>query len=135
MVSFVESSTDDLDERECWELLALASVGRLALSVKALPAILPVQYYLDRPKLAICLGQHRLPEASNNDIVVAFAVDSIDGFTGSGWTVQVQGVLEVPLVGGVPTDCGQTVPGQVVHLEPVIINGHRFTLCPFIAGF
>jgi nitroimidazol reductase NimA-like FMN-containing flavoprotein (pyridoxamine 5'-phosphate oxidase superfamily) len=33
-----------LSERECWELLATASVGRLALSVRALPVILPVQY-------------------------------------------------------------------------------------------
>jgi nitroimidazol reductase NimA-like FMN-containing flavoprotein (pyridoxamine 5'-phosphate oxidase superfamily) len=34
----------ELDAEECWELLALASVGRIALSVKALPTILPVQY-------------------------------------------------------------------------------------------
>jgi hypothetical protein len=36
---------DALQRRECWELLATASVGRLALSVSALPLIVPVQFY------------------------------------------------------------------------------------------
>jgi len=35
---------DVLSERECWRLLAMVSVGRLALSVRALPVIVPVQY-------------------------------------------------------------------------------------------
>jgi nitroimidazol reductase NimA-like FMN-containing flavoprotein (pyridoxamine 5'-phosphate oxidase superfamily) len=37
---------DALSEPECRDLLATASAGRLALSVRALPVILPVQYYL-----------------------------------------------------------------------------------------
>lgn len=52
---------DALSERECWELLATVSVGRLALSVRALPVILPVQYYLDGRRLAVCLGTTRCP--------------------------------------------------------------------------
>jgi hypothetical protein len=32
---------DVLPERECWRLLAMVSVGRLALSVRALPVIVP----------------------------------------------------------------------------------------------
>ena len=45
-----------IPESRCWELLATISVGRLALSVRALPQILPVQYYLDGRSLAVCLG-------------------------------------------------------------------------------
>lgn len=125
----------DLVERECWEFLALASVGRIALSVNALPEILPVQYYLDGQTLAICLGQYDLPATSINNTVIAFAADSIDDSSRSGWTVQVEGVMEVPMVDGVPRDCGQTAAGQVVHVEPATVNGHRFNLCPFVAGF
>ena len=44
-----------LSEGECWQLLATATVGRLALSVHALPAILPVQYYLEYGGIASCL--------------------------------------------------------------------------------
>jgi len=60
LARFVDSPTMTADEgalteRECWELLAMASVGRLALSVRALPVILPVQYYLSDHRLAVCL--------------------------------------------------------------------------------
>ena len=82
---------DALSERECWELLATASVGRLALSVRALPVILPVQYYLDGRRLAVCLGHHALPERALDKTIIAFAADSIDPVTRSGWSVQVQG--------------------------------------------
>ena len=73
----------------CWELLATVSVGRLALSVRALPVILPVQYYLDGRRLAVCLGHHQLPDRALNDVIIAFAADAIDpvdpvGLVGSG---------------------------------------------------
>ena len=56
-----------------------------------LPMILPVHYYLDRRKLAVCLGHHEIPEQSLNDSVIAFAPDEIDPVTRSGWSVRVQG--------------------------------------------
>ena len=87
---------DALSERECWELLATVSVGRVALSVRALPVILSVQYYLDGRRLAVCLGHHGLPERALDDTIIAFAADSIDPVTRSGWSVQVQGRSVIP---------------------------------------
>ena len=49
---------------QCWELLATASVGCLALSIRALPVIFPVRYYLDGRRLVVCLGHHEIPERS-----------------------------------------------------------------------
>ena len=69
---------DEFSERQCWELLATASVGRLALSLRALPVILPVQYYLDGRRLAVCLGHHGLPEQSL--VVPDVAVGSDQGY-------------------------------------------------------
>jgi len=100
---------DALSERECWELLATVSVGRLALSVRALPVILPVQYYLDGGRLAVCLGHHALPERALDETIIAFAADSIDPVTRSGWAVQVQGRSVVPAgSGSIPTAVGPT---------------------------
>jgi len=65
---------EPIPEHRCWELLATVSVGRLALSVRALPVILPVQYYLDGRRLAICLGHHEIPERSLNDVIIALGV-------------------------------------------------------------
>ena len=127
------SGTDDLiPEHQCWQLLATASVGRLALSVRALPVILPVQYYLDGRSLLVCLGHHQIPERSLNQTIIAFAADAIDPATRSGWSVHVQGRSAIPRRLGVDTACGQSAAGQIVQIEPGIITGHWMHLCPFI---
>lgn len=124
---------DALSERECWELLATASVGRLALSVRALPVILPVQYYLDGHRLAMCLGHHALPEQALSDTIIAFATDSIDPVARSGWSVQVQGKSVIPRGFRIDTDCGwPAAAAQVVEIEPGRISGLRMHLCPVI---
>ncbi len=124
---------DGLSEQECWELLATVSVGRLALSVRALPVILPVQYYLDGRRLAVCLGHHALPEQALDETIIAFAADSIDPVTRSGWSVQVQGRSVIPRGLQIDTDCAWPAPAaQVVEIEPGRISGQRMYLCPFI---
>jgi uncharacterized protein len=120
-----------IPEPECWELLASASVGRIALSIRALPAILPVQYYLDGHTLAVCLGHRELPERTLN-AVVAFAADAIEPQTRSGWSVQVQGQSAITRQLRIDTACGWPVAAQVVQIEPTIISGYRMHLCPFI---
>ena len=120
-----------IPEPQCWELLASASVGRIALSIHALPAILPVQYYLDGRTLAVCLGHRELPERALN-AVVAFAADAIDPQTRSGWSVQVQGRSATPRQPQIDTACGWPAAGQIVQIKPEIITGHRMHLCPLI---
>ena len=123
---------DVLSERECWQLLAMAWVGRLALSVRALPVIVPVQYYLDGRRLAVCLGHRELPERSLDGTVIAFAADSIDPVTRAGWWVQVQGRSVIPRGVRIGTDCGWPATAQIVEIQPGTISGHRMHLCPFI---
>jgi hypothetical protein len=125
---------DRIPEDRCWELLATASVGRLALSVRALPVILPVQYYLDGRRLVVCLGHHAFPEQSLDEVIIAFAADAIDSVTRSGWSVQVQGRSVILRRFGVDAVCGRPTAGQVVQIEPGIIAGHHMHLCPFIGA-
>jgi len=128
----MSTPADLIPEEECWELLATASVGRLALSVKVLPTILPVQYYLDGHTLAVCLGHHEVTERSLHDAIIAFAADAIDPVTRSGWSVQIQGRSVILRQIGFDTDCGQPTAGQIVRIEPAKITGHRVHMCPFI---
>ena len=124
---------DALSERECWELLATVSVGPLALSVRALPVILPVQYYLDGRKLAVCLGHHALPERALDDTIIAFAADSIDPVTRFGLVSPGPGPVGDPprapdryrlrLARRLRSGRGDRT-GR--------ISGHRMHLCPFI---
>ena len=105
----------------------MASVGRLALSVRALPMILPVRYVVDDASVAISLGRLGMPAAAVHDAVVAFAVDDIDLSASSGWMVQMQGRARVSVT-GTP---GGLDPPQMVRLVPGTVTGHRFTLPPF----
>jgi hypothetical protein len=120
-----------ISDQECWNLLATASVGRLAVSVRALPMILPVQYYLDNHDITACLGHHELPERSLNEAIVAFAADSIDPRTRAGWSVEIQGRSVMPKV-RFDTACGRPGAAQVVRIEPATMTGHWVQLCPFI---
>jgi nitroimidazol reductase NimA-like FMN-containing flavoprotein (pyridoxamine 5'-phosphate oxidase superfamily) len=124
---------DVLTDEDCWGLLRSNRLGRLAVSHEALPAIVPAQYYVDGQLLAICLGSYRLLRRSVDDAVVAFAADSIDPDTGTGWSVEVKGVANLTAA---PThaqpECGGATSGWILHLEPVVIAGHRIELCPFI---
>src|SRR6516164_3105964 len=124
---------DPITEAECWALLGSASVGRLALSLQALPAILPVQYYLDGDKVALCLGHYEVPRQAITNTVAAFVADAIDTTTSQGWAVQVLGKVAPPQSMNGPGDCGQHAGGQVIHLVPATIAGQRLHLCPFLS--
>ena len=87
----MDTPCEQIPSQRCWELLVTASVGRLALSVQALPVILPVQYYVRGHRLAVCLGHHSIPARSLNEAIIAFGADAIDPATRSGWSVQIQG--------------------------------------------
>ena len=123
---------DAISEQECWYLLATTSVGRLALSVRALPMILPVQYYLHDRDIAACLGHRELPERSLDEAIIAFAADSIDPSTRAGWSVEVQGRSVLSRQAWSGTNCPQHAMGQVVRIEPTTLTGHRVHLCPLI---
>jgi len=118
----------------CWELLRDGWMGRLALTVDALPAILPVEYCVTGEELALCLGQYRLPARSLNNAVVGFAVDSIDPPGHTGWTIHVYGLTRLPEPQTGATRCQHDEHGQIAYLNPDLISGHRLALCPLGTG-
>jgi pyridoxamine 5'-phosphate oxidase-like protein len=128
----IASPEEPLSEQQCWALLATASVGRIALSVHALPAIVPVQYYLDGRQLTVCLGPHLIPRRSLHGSVVAFEADAIDPASNTGWAVQILGRSRTPLEHGVISDCGHPGTGQLVGIDAETISGHAVHLCPLI---
>jgi len=119
----------DLSQEECWELLAHTDLGRVALSIHALPTIFPVHYSVSGRTVAICLGDHDLPTSSVNDAIIAFAVDAIDNETRSGWLVQMQGRALLPTTLTEPR-CLRSNAGDIMHLNPGTVSGRRIDLCP-----
>ena len=76
---------------ECLELLALAPRGRVALSDRALPIIVPVSYRLVGDAIEIEATGRMLTNAGANGHIVCFEADSSDA--DEGWSVVVIGKL------------------------------------------
>ena len=127
-------SINDLTVAECWDLLRTTSVGRVALSLNALPAIVPVQYFVEGETLAICLGQYRIPDRAVHSAVIAFAADAIEPTTRAGWSVQVQGTARLSVRPAPPIACAQQRAARMIDVEPVLMVGQRVQLCPFVSN-
>jgi uncharacterized protein len=75
---------------ECRRLLGSEHVGRVALSVGALPTVVPVLYRLVGDRVVFSVEPDDLYDVLS-DNVVAFEVDHLDDETNEGWTVLVVG--------------------------------------------
>src|SRR4051812_7997034 len=81
-----------LSSEECLRLLGQAHVGRIALSIGALPVVLPVNFALLDTDIVLRSGPGTKLDAALRDSVVAFEVDSFQPFDHTGWSVMVQGI-------------------------------------------
>jgi hypothetical protein len=106
-------TSEVLSRTECLNLLSSRSLGRVAVSRRALPAILPVAYSLlhDDVVFVSATGPDGLGELDGN--VIAFEVDDITSLAGAGWSVTVVGVARL-LDERDPDWChvGDLVPGR-----------------------
>lgn len=87
-----EPTTEILSAEECVTLLHQVPVGRIGITVDALPVILPVNYsVVDDAIMFRTIPGSKLAAASAST-VVAFEVDSHGDDGCSGWSVLVQGM-------------------------------------------
>jgi hypothetical protein len=81
---------ETIDRDECLQLLGKATLGRIGLSVRGLPAIVPVDFcLLDDQILVRTRGDAQLPAVLAGQ-VVSFLVDDLPT-TADGWSVSVTG--------------------------------------------
>lgn len=85
---------DDLPRTRCLELLGSRSLGRIALSHRALPTVVPVAYRLIGDRLVFVSAPDTGSLLAGPRPVVAFQVDEIDPGTFAGWSVVVIGTVE-----------------------------------------
>ena len=105
---------------ECLRLLASTTVGRVALTSKALPVILPVNYAVDGDTVVIRTRPGSLLASSRErGVVVAFEVDELDRQTCSGWSVLVTGTLREI------TDVGELARAEQLPLVPWVGGDRR----------
>jgi uncharacterized protein len=95
VVTFDPNGLEMLSEKDCLQLLRSAAIGRLALSVRALPVVLPVTFVLLPDAILVCTGAETRFDQACDQAVVAFEVDGFDPATQTGWSVLVQGTATV----------------------------------------
>ncbi|HET6209625.1 MAG TPA: pyridoxamine 5'-phosphate oxidase family protein [Jatrophihabitans sp.] len=88
-------SLSALSERECLELLTRAEVGRVVVSMQALPVALPVNYWLIDDAIVFRAAPGTKLAAAVSGSVVGFEVDQFDSATHTGWSVLVIGMSRV----------------------------------------
>jgi nitroimidazol reductase NimA-like FMN-containing flavoprotein (pyridoxamine 5'-phosphate oxidase superfamily) len=85
------SGSEVLGENECLTLLEQVSIGRVGLSVGALPVVLPVNFVLVPGGILLRTSEGAKLHAAWDQAVVAFEADHFDPLTRTGWSVLVQG--------------------------------------------
>ena len=126
------ATAEDLGRRECLRLLGGATWGRVAVSVGALPSILPVQYALDGESIIFRAAPGTALEGATRGTVVAFEADGVEAGCGP-WSVLVVGVArhltgedDVSRLHALPLRTWSTAsPDRFVKLSPDVVSGRR----------
>ncbi|HZU79997.1 MAG TPA: pyridoxamine 5'-phosphate oxidase family protein [Acidimicrobiales bacterium] len=81
-----------LDEEQCLAYLHYGVVGRVAVTIGAIPAVLPVNYLEDLGAIYFFTAAGTKLDAALHEAVVAFEVDGYDQLTEWGWSVLAVGI-------------------------------------------
>lgn len=133
-MSSASTSFEILDRTACLELLETAWLGRVGVSIAALPAILPVSYLLDGGSVAFRSEPGSKLEAIGRGEVVCFEVDHADRVEGTAWSVLVVGQARAvtdPVQRAALDERGADLWPPVdsaawVCLDTSVISGRRF---------
>src|SRR5262245_21292481 len=86
------ATLEELDQRECWRLIATQSIGRVAFVVDGEPAVLPVTFAVRGSMVVFRTAAGSAFDRLVRDAEVAFEVDHADPAYHSGWSVVARGV-------------------------------------------
>jgi nitroimidazol reductase NimA-like FMN-containing flavoprotein (pyridoxamine 5'-phosphate oxidase superfamily) len=122
-----------LDEVECMTLLAGVHVGRVAVTIGAVPAVFPVNFGVVDGAIVFRTGTGTKLDAATRNAVVAFEVDDLDPPYHEGWSVLVVGVAD-ELTDPALLERAEALPlapwapgtrDHLVRLQPEFISGRR----------
>ena len=111
------SDTTILTKSECFERLSQVSLGRIAISIDALPVILPVHFVLSDESVLFPTVTGSILDSATTGTVVAFQADAQESLSGDFWSVLLQGIaLSVSDGPGDTKEPGHT-QGRAIPLE------------------
>jgi nitroimidazol reductase NimA-like FMN-containing flavoprotein (pyridoxamine 5'-phosphate oxidase superfamily) len=116
VVEIDRNGLEILGRDECLQLLRHARLGRIGVTISALPVVLPVNFRLvgDRVLFRTTAGT-KLAAATLNS-VVAFEVDDMEPFGHTGWSVVVTGLAREVTD---PGELAEVATANIPHWAPV----------------
>lgn len=134
----VDRGLELLTEDEARQLLANGEVGRIGISLGALPAIFPVNYRLVDGAIVFRTAAGSKLSAATAGSVVAFEVDDYGASDRSGWSVLAIGQAEVvddrTLLDRVEAtgleSFADGIRTAVVRIDPTFVSGRRLVHGP-----
>jgi len=125
---------DVLTRDESLQHLAAGSVGRVSVSSRAMPAVMPVRYSLVDDRIFFWADPHDHPAAIADGTVIGFQADDIDPVLHEGWSVMVVGRAShvrqpeavAALEEGTPRGWA-TASGPLVALSLDLVDGRRLS--------
>ncbi len=131
-LGLVDEGLELLTEEQCFALVTSGSVGRVAVSIGALPAVFPVNYCLVDRDVVFRTAEGTKLTAALEHAVVAFEVDDFDPEDHRGWSVLIVGqASEIPaaeLAGLEPLPVRAWAHGardRVVRITGELVSGRR----------
>ena len=122
---------DPLTRRGCLTLLRTASVGRIAYSEQALPAIATVRFAVLGELIVVPLDVRSPLVACLRGTVVAFEA-GLDGDQGGEWSVTCVGrattITGASDLTRVAASSGWLLPAEFLAIGPELLRGRRFHL-------
>ena len=134
-MALVDNGLEILAPEECHDLLRRGAVGRVAVTVAALPAIFPVNYALLGEDIVFLTGEGTKLRAAVAHAVVAFEVDDFDATRPDGWSVLAVGVAQEitdpeQLTAARKLGLRPFAPGDRIHfvkIRPEFVSGRRIS--------
>ncbi|MDQ6783303.1 MAG: pyridoxamine 5'-phosphate oxidase family protein [Actinomycetota bacterium] len=133
-----DADLEIIDEPECLDLLADAEIGRVGVTIDALPAIRTVLYRPLDGQVTFLVRENTKLAAALSNRVVAFEADWTDPITHAGWTVHLVGIARLSPK---PTDPAAVEaaflrqrpgagPARLVTVCQALITGRRLPAVP-----
>jgi uncharacterized protein len=124
-----------LSRHECLALLATVSLGRLGVSIDALPAVLPVNFVIHDESVVVRSVPGTKLDAALRQKVVAFEADAYTADGRQGWSVLVRGVA-TEITDEAELAAARSLPlrawafpadaNRFVRIATTLVSGRRF---------
>ena len=128
-------AVEELDAPECLQLLESARVGRIGVTIDALPAVFPVEFVVSEGAVVFRTVPGTKLDGATAGSVVAFEADSLGTLDDpTRWSVLVRGIArpitepaELAAARALPLDSWAWEGGadRFVRLYPTVITGRR----------